>query len=209
MELPNNWNKTWFPLDLSLHFQSVKALKEIYSLWDLSTTVPYSTLTESTLIFNTNPDTPSPHLLKILLVSLVVWVSVCVSIVTYCNVSYITLQRPVSRWSGDVIRRTGMKNFKAVSHNRARPYFRIQHGRGEVRARRVYLNVHSVTGNVVDTEWSVEFWRWKCCRESGKQHLRPRAVVEYGVKIFLPSPPNYVTRSPGRRVPGRQHYKRS
>ena len=24
-----------------------------------------------------------------------------------------------------------------------------------------------------------------------------RAVVGYGVKIFLPSPPNYVTRSPG------------
>ena len=45
-----------------------------------------------------------------------------------------------------------MKNFNAVSHNRARPYFRIQHDRGEVRARRVYLNVHSVTGNVVDTE---------------------------------------------------------
>ena len=30
-----------------------------------------------------------------------------------------------------------------------------------------------------------------------KQDLRPRAVVGYGVKIFLPSPPNYVTRSPG------------
>ena len=30
-----------------------------------------------------------------------------------------------------------------------------------------------------------------------KQHLRPRAVAGYGVKIFLPSPPNYVTRSPG------------
>ena len=29
--------------------------------------------------------------------------------------------------------------------------------------------------------------------------IRPRAVVGYGVKIFLPSPPNYVTRSPGRR----------
>ena len=45
-----------------------------------------------------------------------------------------------------------MKNFDAVSQNRAQPYFQIQHGRGEVRARRVYLNVHSVTGNVVDTE---------------------------------------------------------
>ena len=30
-----------------------------------------------------------------------------------------------------------------------------------------------------------------------KQHLRPRAVVGYDVKIFLPSPLNYVTRSPG------------
>ena len=31
-----------------------------------------------------------------------------------------------------------------------------------------------------------------------KRYLRPRAVVGYGVKIFLPSPPNYVTRSPGQ-----------
>ena len=28
-----------------------------------------------------------------------------------------------------------------------------------------------------------------------KQHPRPRAVVGYGVKFFLPSPPNYVTRA--------------
>ena len=34
----------------------------------------------------------------------------------------------------------------------------------------------------------------------GKQHLRPRAVVGNGLKIFLPSPPNYVTRSPGCRI---------
>ena len=33
-----------------------------------------------------------------------------------------------------------------------------------------------------------------------KQHLRPHAVEGYGVKIFLPSPPNYVTRSPGYSV---------
>ena len=31
-----------------------------------------------------------------------------------------------------------------------------------------------------------------------KQHLRPHTVVGYGVKMFLPSPPNYVIRSPGR-----------
>ena len=30
-----------------------------------------------------------------------------------------------------------------------------------------------------------------------EQHLRPRAVVGYGVKIFLPSSPNCVTTSPG------------
>ena len=34
-------------------------------------------------------------------------------------------------------------------------------------------------------------------QEIWKQNLRPRAVVGYGVKIFLPSPPNYVTRSRG------------
>ena len=105
-----------------------------------------------------------------------------------------------ARWSGDVIRRTGMKNFNAVSHNRARPYFRIQHGRGEVRAHRVYLNVHSVTGNVVDTEWSVEFWRWKCCREFGNNTYGRARLWDTccGCGIFLPTPPNYVTRSPGR-----------
>ena len=75
--------------------------------------------------------------------------------------------RKTTRWSGDVNRRMAWKIFNAVSHNRARPYFRIQHGRGEVRARWVYLNVHSVKGNVVDKEWSVEFWGWKCCREFG------------------------------------------
>ena len=69
----------------------------------------------------------------------------------HCN-SVSVKQLLHTRRSGDVIGRTGMKNFNTVSHNRARPYFRIQHGRGEVRALRVYLNVHSVTGNVVDTE---------------------------------------------------------
>ena len=45
-----------------------------------------------------------------------------------------------------MIWRTGEKNFNAVSHNCAWPYFQIQQGRGEVSACRVYLNVHSVTG---------------------------------------------------------------
>ena len=33
-------------------------------------------------------------------------------------------------------------------------------------------------------------------------NIRPRAVVGYGVKIFHPSPPNYVTRSPGAEWEG-------
>ena len=33
-----------------------------------------------------------------------------------------------------------------------------------------------------------------------KQRLRPRAVVGYGVEILLPSPPNYVSRSPGKAL---------
>ena len=36
-----------------------------------------------------------------------------------------------------------------------------------------------------------------------KQQLRPRAVVGYGVKIFIPSPPNYVSRSSGYVQVGR------
>ena len=72
-----------------------------------------------------------------------------------------------------------MKNFNAVSHNRARPYFRIQHGRGEVRARRVYLNVHSVTGNVVDMERSVEFWRWNA---AGSLETAPKAARGCGIR---------------------------
>ena len=37
----------------------------------------------------------------------------------------------------------------------------------------------------------------KFTRQLRKQNLRIPAVVGYGVKIFLPSPPNYITRSPG------------
>ena len=91
-----------------------------------------------------------------------------------------------------------MKNFNAVSHNRARHYFRIQHGRGEVRARRVYLNVHSVTGNVVDTEWSVEFWRWKYCREFWNNTYGRARLWDTASKFFTPvlritSPDHLVT----------------
>ena len=35
---------------------------------------------------------------------------------------------------------------------------------------------------------------------AGNLEARPGVVVGYGVKIFLPSPPNYVTRSPGCNV---------
>ena len=36
---------------------------------------------------------------------------------------------------------------------------------------------------------------------AGNLETTPKAaLVGYGVKIFLPSPPNYVTRSPGKHV---------
>ena len=90
-----------------------------------------------------------------------------------------------------------MKNFNAVSHNRARPYFRIQHGRGEVYCSSGLLECsfskrkcgrYGMICWVLAMEMLQGVW---------KQYLRPRAVVRYGVKIVLPSPPNYVTRSPG------------
>ena len=31
----------------------------------------------------------------------------------------------------------------------------------------------------------------------GKQHLGPHVVVGYGIKIFVPRPLHYLTRSPG------------
>ena len=34
----------------------------------------------------------------------------------------------------------------------------------------------------------------------GKQHLGPHVVVGYGIKIFVPRPLHYVTRSPGKSM---------
>ena len=72
-----------------------------------------------------------------------------------------------------------MKNFNAVSHNRARPYFRIQHGKGEVRSRRVYLNVHSVTGNVVDTNDLLSFGDGNA---AGSLETTPKAARGCGIR---------------------------
>ena len=68
-----------------------------------------------------------------------------------------------------------MKNCNAVSHNRARPYFRIQHGRGEVRARRVYLKVHSVTGNVVELSFGDG-------NAAGSLETTPKAARSCGIR---------------------------
>ena len=73
-----------------------------------------------------------------------------------------------------------MKNFNAVSHNCARPYFRIQHGRGEVRARRVYLNVHSVTGNVVDI-WN-DLLSFGDGNAAGSLETAPKAARGCGIR---------------------------
>ena len=81
----------------------------------------------------------------------------------------------VTRWSGDAIRRTGKKSFNSVSHNRARPYFRIQHGRGKVKSRRFYLNVHSVTGKVGDTDFGDG-------NTAGSLETTPRAAHGCGIR---------------------------
>ena len=73
-----------------------------------------------------------------------------------------------------------MKNFNAVSHNRARPYFRIPHGRGEVGACRVYLNVHSITGNMVETESSLLSFRDG--NAAGSLETPPKAVRGCGIR---------------------------
>ena len=81
-----------------------------------------------------------------------------------------------------------MKNFNAVSHNSTQPYFRIQHGRGKVRAHRVYLNDLLGVRN--------DLLSFGDGNAAGSLETTPRSVVGYSVNIFLPSPQNYVTRSP-------------
>ena len=56
------------------------------------------------------------------------------------------------------MKRTGHENFNALSHKRARPevlFSNLKHGSRSGGSRRFYLNfhsLHSVTGNVGDTE---------------------------------------------------------
>ena len=76
-------------------------------------------------------------------------------------------------------------------------YFRIQRGRGEVRSRRFYLNVHSVTGNVGDTNDLLSFGDGNTAGNLETTLKAARGFVGYGGKIFLLSPSNYVTRSRG------------
>ena len=100
-----------------------------------------------------------------------------------------------TRWSGDVIGRTGKKNFNAVSHKRAAfvvvsklpaafpklsRSFRVYH----ISCYWMNIQVDSMSSNLASAMLNSK--------------IRPCAVVGYGVKIFHPSPPNYITRSPGK-----------
>ena len=60
----------------------------------------------------------------------------------------------ITRLSGDVIRRTRGKNFNAVSHNRVALNVISEFNMAEARLDLggFHLNVHSVTGNMGDTE---------------------------------------------------------
>ena len=65
------------------------------------------------------------------------------------------------------MKRPGHENFNAVSHKRARPevlFSNLKHGSRSGGSRRFYWNfysLHSVTGNVGDTENDLfPFWQW-------------------------------------------------
>ena len=97
-----------------------------------------------------------------------------------------------ARWSGVVIWRTGKKNFNAVSHNRARPYWCCFQTPCSISIAKTQQIISCYWKNIqVDPTSS------NLASAMLNSKIRPRAVVRYSVKIFHPSPPNYVTRSPG------------
>ena len=97
-----------------------------------------------------------------------------------------------TRWSGDVIRRTGKKYFHAVSHNRARPSVLFPN------SLQYFYRQNSTDHSCYWMNIQVDPTRSNLASAILNSKIRPRAVVGYGVKMFLPSPPNYVTRSPRR-----------
>ena len=82
-----------------------------------------------------------------------------------------------TRWSGDVIKRTGHKDFNAVSHNRARPEVLFSNltwrSRGQMSSvlLPLLLFAFSIRKCVSHGEWSFTFWQWKYGRKFGVKEL--------------------------------------
>ena len=90
-----------------------------------------------------------------------------------------------------------MKNLKATSHNRARLIFEFNMAEARLESSSGLLECSFSNRKCGRHRMICLVLAMKMLQGVWKQHLRPHAVVGYGVNIFLPSPPNYVTRSPG------------
>ena len=103
-----------------------------------------------------------------------------------------------TRWSGNVMKRPGHKNFNAVSHNRSWPEVLFLNltwrSREQISSVLLQLLLFAFSNRKFGRhgKWSVTFWQWenntysRTARGCGIQHLH-----------FLAGPFHYVTRSPG------------
>ena len=101
-----------------------------------------------------------------------------------------------SSWSGDVIWRTGKKNFTPIPQPRAAlgVVSKLPAAFPSPKLNRSFRVYH------ISCYWmniQVDPTSSKLASAMLNSKMRLRAVVGYGVKIFHPRPPNYVTRSPG------------
>ena len=95
--------------------------------------------------------------------------------------------RPIvpTRWSGDVMKRPGHKNFNAVSHNRSRPevlFFNLTwRSQGQISSVILQLLLFALSNTKFERREMICY-----VLAMGKQHLGPHVVVGYGIKIFWP-----------------------
>ena len=86
-------------------------------------------------------------------------------IMTSADQRYIAAE--LSRWSGDVMKRPGHKNFNAVSHNRSRPevlYLNLKfRSWGQISSVLLQLLLFAFGNRKFGRhgKWSVTFWQWE------------------------------------------------
>ena len=84
------------------------------------------------------------------------------------------------------MKRSGHKNFNAVSHNRSRPEVLFLNltwrSRGQILSVLLQILLFAFSNQEI---W--ETWEMICyVLAMGKQHLGPHVIVGYGIKIFWP-----------------------